>query len=92
MRQDLAAGEDPEEVFDVYGENVVACRLFLAVQTQWRVIGLSTMAAARPLRMGLDYVAVEVAARFCGLAVEPDDFDRLRIMEAEAITAFGEQA
>lgn len=91
MRGDLAPGEDPQAAFDVYGENVVACRLFLAMQTQWRVVALSTMAAARTLRTGLDYATLEPTARLSGLAPTPDDFDRLRIMEAEAIAAFGEQ-
>lgn len=77
----------------VHPDNGTAVRLFLALLTQWRTAALSTMASARILRTGLDYAVVETTARLAGLDLRlPDDFARLRIMEAEAIAAWADEA
>ena len=81
--------EDP--VFLVHPENVVAVKLFAALMTQWNVVPLSTMASARIIRTGLNYAAIEPAARMEGLVMAPDDFLRLRRMEHVAIKAWSEQ-
>ena len=40
---------------------------------------------------GLDYARIEAGARLAGLAPTPEDFARLRIMEAEAMKALAER-
>jgi hypothetical protein len=62
--------------------------LFLACQTQWRFIPLG-MGGALP--QGLDYPAVESAARMLGLSLTPDTFEDLRVMEAEALHGWREK-
>ena len=74
----------------VHPANEVAVRVFLACQTQWRSAPLSTWAKAELRQTGLDYAGVESAARLLGLAMLPDDFTRIRLMEAEALEAFAE--
>ncbi|HVY34999.1 MAG TPA: DUF1799 domain-containing protein [Caulobacteraceae bacterium] len=86
------AHADLQDGFLVHADNETAVRLFLAVQTQWRVASLSTMARAQLVNTGLDYVAVERTAVLEGLELKlPDDFRRLRIMEAEALSAWSER-
>lgn len=76
----------------VHADNETAVRLFLASQTQWRVASLSTMAKAMLVQTGLDYGAVERTAAMEGLQLQiPDDFRRLRVMEAEALKAWSEK-
>ena len=92
MREDFD-GRTARDVFDVMGENVRAVRLLLALQTQWVAVGVGTMATARVIKTGLNYLAIEPAARFTDLGeVTPDDFARLRILEAEALAAWREEA
>jgi len=57
-------------------------QLFLALSTQWRV---HPMAGAR---LGLEYGAVRQTADMLGIAVTPDLFDDLRVMEGAALAAF----
>jgi hypothetical protein len=76
----------------VHSDNETAVRLFLAVQTQWRVSSLSTMGKAQLINTGLDYVAVERSATMEGLILQiPDDFRRVRILEAEALSAWAKR-
>jgi hypothetical protein len=83
---------EPDEIFLVHPDNVVAVRLFQAMGTQWNAVALSTMDRAQIRRTGLRYEAIEVTARLEGLDVAGDDFRRLRIMEIEAIAAWGREA
>lgn len=85
-----ARGSDPDEGFAVHPDNETAVRLFLALATQWRSQSLSTMTRAALIRTGLDYAAIEPTARMTRLELSADDFGRLRIMEAEALTAWRE--
>lgn len=48
------------------------------------------MSSARIIRTGLDYAAVEPAARMAGLKVGPKTFASLRILEAEARAVWAE--
>ena len=41
--------------------------------------------------VGLDYTAIEPVARMAGLEMVAGDFERLRIMEAEALKAWSEE-
>lgn len=81
----------PDEPFEVMAENVTAVRLFVALRTQWRTVALSTMAKALIVQTGLDYAAVETTARLKRLELVDGDFDRLQVMEAEALAAFAEE-
>lgn len=85
-----ARGSEPETGFAVHADNETAVRLFLVLATQWRHQALSTMTRAVTIRTGLDYAAIEPTARLAGLTVGADDFTRLRVMEAEALTAWRE--
>lgn len=53
--------------------------MFLLVATQWRFTSLGQL-------HGLDYNALEVAARLAHIHISPDDFRRIRILEREFIT------
>lgn len=58
-------------------------RWFLVCATQWRRDAMGGIA-------GLDYAGAEAAARLSGLRPSPEDFDGLRVMEAEAMRAMRE--
>jgi len=79
-----------DEDFLVFPENANAVRVFAALATQWKMVSLSTMDRAEVRQVGLDYTAIEPTARMTGVQFEGDDFDRLRVMEAEALTAWAE--
>lgn len=86
-------GLEPEvaEAMVVHPDNATAVRLFCALASQWRTVAVSTMSRAEVRRTGLDYGAVEPVARMAGLVLGPDDFTRLRVMEAEALKAWAEE-
>jgi len=69
----------------VWPENWPALRLFLAVQTQWRIAGM----AGVPI--GLDYAALPVAARALRLRLDAGLLRRLQVIEAEALSAMAER-
>ncbi len=83
--RDEAAAPD---VFHVYGVNASAVRVFDAMRTQWLITPLSTMASAELVRTGLRYEVLDRVVRGLGIEEQPGDFDRLRLMEAEAILAW----
>ncbi len=105
--EDMAAfGAPPEEIakaradylsavlpaeYDVLHANVPAVRLFQALQTQWRTEALSTLGAARVVRTGLDYAAIEPTGRMMALEVDADAFSRLQVLEIHALNAWAEQ-
>lgn len=91
-RGDLEHMAPLEETFEVMAENATAVRLFLALRTQWRTLALSTMSKAIVVQTGLDYAVIKPTADLKGLELVEGDFDRLQIMEAEAIRAFAEEA
>lgn len=72
-----ARPETPPGV-EVYAWHEAAVRWFLAASTQWRRDAMGRIA-------GLDYGGAEVAARLAGLTIGPDDFEGLRVMEAEVM-------
>ena len=81
----------PDAGMAIHPDNVTALRWLLAVQTQWRSAVLSTMSSARLIRTGLDYAALEPAARLAGLEPGPDDFVRLRALEVEVLSVWAEE-
>lgn len=86
-----AAKVHDDGTFAVHWSNVTAVKWFSAMRTQWRVTGLSTLSSARLLRTGLDYGAARDTAHLCGLEPEAEDFDKLRVLEAEALIIHTEQ-
>ena len=62
-----------------------AAALFLALGTQWKWTGMG-------VRVGLDYGAIEPAARLLGIAFDRSVMLDLQAMEAEALATFGEAA
>jgi hypothetical protein len=62
--------------------------LFLALGTQWKYVagGLGP-----PIRIGLDYAAVEPTARGMGINVTPRIFADLRVMEEEALDVWSKR-
>lgn len=89
---ELTPARPTNEGLDIHPDNGPAMRLFLALQTQWRTIVLSMMSRAEMRRTGLDYTAIEPAARLLGLTADADVFARLRVLEAEALGAWAEAA
>lgn len=63
-------------------EGADALKLFLALGTQWRFAGMD----GQPV--GLDYAAVEPAAKAIGVELTPERFADLRAMEAAALAAY----
>lgn len=82
----------PDDGLLIHPDNIVAVRLLLAMQTQWRVQFASTFSRVTPVQLGLEYGALETVARLEGLGeIAPDDFRRLRILEAEVLALWGKE-
>jgi len=87
----LAKIKPAEAVFDVHPDNVFAVRLILAMQTQWNSLAASTWSSAIAVATGLKYEVLETTARLSGLGeISPDDFLRVRILEAEILSTWAE--
>lgn len=81
-RLDGASDEGQGGLWPHNAETVAA---FLACQTQWRVVALSgAFAPARLLFVGLDYTAARAGIEAAGLALTPEIFAGLQVMEAAA--------
>lgn len=76
-----------ESVFKAWEENVLIINVFMALQTQWNIAGMT----GRPL--GLRYEVVESVLKLLGISEEkwPATFEGIRIMEASALTVFNEK-
>lgn len=75
----------PGEVH-VAPDEVPVVGLFLSLSTQWRTCPISGR------RLGLDYAAIEPAARMQTTEMTPRLFRDLRLMEQAALDAFMESA
>ena len=83
LRARLATQPDAED--GVWHEHAVAVGLFASVSTQWRTCTFGGgMAGARVLWIGLDYAALKMIADMEDVALVPELFEQLRIMEAAA--------
>ncbi|PZR32295.1 DUF1799 domain-containing protein [Caulobacter segnis] len=81
----------PPADFLVHPDNILAVRLLLAMQTQWTIPYASTWTKSVPMPTGLKYEVLETTARLAGLGeISPDDFMRLRILEAEVLNTWSE--
>jgi hypothetical protein len=72
---------EPQEI-EVWEENVMVVRWFLAVLTQWR-------RAANGLPTGLDYPGCREVARMKRFKITPDLFDGLQAMEMAYVETRG---
>lgn len=79
------------ETFEVLGPNVTAVRLFEAMATQWTMVSLTTLDRARLVPTGLRYEVLDRVARGLGIEERPGDFERIRLMEGEALAAWAEE-
>ena len=78
--------DDPQDLIEIDADDEGrSIGLFMALDTQWKTAGLAG------IRTGLDYGAVEPAARMLGLQMEPQIFVDLRVMEAEALKVQSER-
>ncbi|GAB0058049.1 hypothetical protein SIID45300_02389 [Candidatus Magnetaquicoccaceae bacterium FCR-1] len=68
--------------FEVWEENFEPVNLFLLCATQWRRAGMDG------IPVGLDYIAVDAAARMAGIVITPRLFDDVRVMEMAALEAW----
>jgi hypothetical protein len=94
------AADDEFGFEGVWPANVAIVEAFLAVSTQFRVTsigggGFAGMGGAliepvKPLAMGLDYSAVRVCLDALGVAVTPDLWRGLQVMEVAACAALNE--
>jgi hypothetical protein len=80
---------DEEEVIQIWDINAAAFEAFLALETQWRVVGLAGLATVRLVKTGLDYCAVEMVLRRRELLDHPTAFDDIRVMENASLAAWG---
>lgn len=80
-----------DAVFRVHPANVSAVRLFQAMRTQWNVVSVASLDQVRLIHLGLRYEVLGEVSRALGLERSPADFERLQLMEAEAIAAFAER-
>lgn len=88
---DFAAKAEPDQAFAVMAENGVAVRAFLALQTQWRWLSMSTMSQAKIIRTGLAYEAIEPTLRMRRIELGDDDFVRIQVLEGAALQAWAEE-
>jgi hypothetical protein len=82
---------EPKE-FIVEPENRDTVRLYLALQTQWRVETGSLYSGSKVIvftrRHGIDYGVVPVVAKGLRIRLTPDLWDALRQVEQEAISLY----
>lgn len=81
----LGTATSPGEVH-IAPDEVPILGLFLSLGTQWRWCPISAR------RLGLDYAAIEPAARMQSTEMTPRLFRDLRLMEQAALDAFMESA
>lgn len=73
--------------FVVHPDNANAVRLFQAMATQWNMTAISSLAASALLHTGLRYEVLPVIRAELEIDRHPGDFERLQVMEGEAIAA-----
>ena len=75
-----------EDSIDVEPENEGAVRLFLALQTQWRMQPRTNGKITLLARTGLDYAAIPSVCTALALACDAGLLDALRALEGESLT------
>jgi hypothetical protein len=75
----------------VWPENWPTVQAFLCVASQWRVVPIGGgLAPALPVYLGLDYTAARAGLELAGIAITPEIWRGLQVMEAEACNALNE--
>jgi hypothetical protein len=82
-------GPDDERRLEIEPENEAAVQIFLRLQTQWRLVQLSTGKASALLPTGLDYAALPTVARALRFRLDRDTLDRIGILEDESLRIRG---
>lgn len=86
----MAAGaehDDGDGAIEIHSDNGPAFSLFCALASQWRLCATEN----GPLRTGIEYGAVEMAARVMRIDLDTENFARLRVLEAAALDAWSGQ-
>jgi hypothetical protein len=85
LRARLDRLEGAEESDGVWPDNVAVVRAFLAASSQWRsVVAGGGLAPARIFYVGLDYAGAKVAIDALGIAITPELFVGIQVMEDAA--------
>lgn len=87
----LKAGNGERCTFHVEPENRDTVRLYLGLETQWRIESAVLAKCVLLRRHGIDYAAVAPAAAGMGIALTPEIWGGLRIMEREALVLYAER-
>jgi hypothetical protein len=89
IRQWLSASQAP---FEVWPENAEAVAAFLSACSQWRVATMSSMAGSRIVYLGLDYTGARAGIEAAGIAITPQLWADVCVMEAAARAALNGDA
>lgn len=79
--------DDHDGEFEVWPDNWEALVAFIAVSTQWRTASISGRAGSQLYWQGLDYTAAQAGLAGADIAVNPDLWRGLQVMEAAARNA-----
>jgi hypothetical protein len=74
----------------IWSDNAAAVDAFLAVDTQWRMIPVFTNKGVFMCAAGLDYAGVRAGLAAAGIALTPEQWNDLRVIEGEAVAALNE--
>jgi hypothetical protein len=83
--------EREHDVCEVHPDNDEPVAIFLALQTQWRIV---TLSMGGSVYLGLDYAAVPAVFGLLGIdpALHQEQFAALRVMEAAALPLLNKRA
>ncbi len=74
------AGRAPASgTIEIGPDEYAAVTLFFSLASQWRIHGMSGV------RLGLEYTAIGPTATMMGIAMTPELFDDIRVMERAAL-------
>ncbi len=103
LRETITAGDaltEDHEFARIWPDNIATVEAFLSIATQWRVVACSMGGAigpgggaigpAIPIYIALDYAAVRAGLDAEGIAVTPELWRGLRVMEQAAAAALNE--
>ena len=85
----MIEGEGEADDDGIWEEHVAALEGFLAICTQWRYLARADGAV---LRTGLDYTAARACFDLRGIAMTPDLWMDIQIIEIAAIAASNDEA
>jgi hypothetical protein len=88
----VAVTEQADETFEVWDMNWPAVEAFLALQTQWRTVAMSTLERARVVRLGLDYAAIPPVMDLLKVKKRKRVFEQLMVLESAALVFEAELA